>query len=68
MTKEKSPPFKLFRFPPTAVMPELVPGIHVFLASGNKDVDGRDKPGHDGGEGTEGAGRAEWARRAEKHG
>jgi hypothetical protein len=30
-------------------MPGLVPGIHVFLASGAKDVDGRDnKPGHDG--------------------
>jgi DNA polymerase I len=32
-------------------MPGLVPGIHVFLTScivANKDVDGRDKPGHDG--------------------
>src|SRR5690242_16349768 len=29
-------------------MPGLVPGIHVFLGvSGGKDVDGRDKPGHD---------------------
>jgi hypothetical protein len=28
------------------VMPGLVPGIHVFL--GGEDVDGRDKPGHDG--------------------
>ena len=28
------------------VMPGLVPGIHVFRAAG-KDVDGRDKPGHD---------------------
>jgi hypothetical protein len=28
------------------VMPGLVPGIHVFLAAA-KDVDGRDKPGHD---------------------
>jgi hypothetical protein len=27
-------------------MPGLVPGIHVF-ATGEKDVDGRDKPGHD---------------------
>ena len=27
-------------------MPGLVPGIHVF-ASTSKDVDGRDKPGHD---------------------
>jgi hypothetical protein len=28
-------------------MPGLVPGIHV-LAVLKKDVDGRDKPGHDG--------------------
>ena len=28
-------------------MPGLVPGIHVFAPS-KKDVDGRDKPGHDG--------------------
>ena len=28
-------------------MPRLVPGIHVFAGSTNKDVDGRDKPGHD---------------------
>jgi putative oxidoreductase len=28
-------------------MPGLEPGIHAFLCS-NKDVDGRDKPGHDG--------------------
>jgi len=27
-------------------MPGLVPGIHVFRAE-PKDVDGRDKPGHD---------------------
>jgi hypothetical protein len=33
----------------TLVMPGLVPGIHVLLSFlGNKDVDGRDKPGHDG--------------------
>ena len=31
-----------------AVMPGLVPGIHV-LARGNEDVDGRVKPGHDEG-------------------
>jgi hypothetical protein len=31
-----------------SVMPGLVPGIHVFLFSRTKDVDGRDKPGHDG--------------------
>jgi hypothetical protein len=30
-------------------MPGLVPGIHVF-SLGEKDVDGRDKPGHDCGE------------------
>ena len=29
-------------------MPGLVPGIHVFGASEKQDVDGRDKPGHDG--------------------
>src|SRR5215831_10432531 len=28
-------------------MPGLVPGIHVFLTRMIKDVDGRDKPGHD---------------------
>ena len=28
-------------------MPGLVPGIHAFLSRGAKDVDGRDKPGHD---------------------
>jgi hypothetical protein len=28
-------------------MPGLVPGIHVFISSSKKDVDGRDKPGHD---------------------
>ena len=28
------------------VMPGLVPGIHA-LARGTKNVDGRDKPGHD---------------------
>jgi hypothetical protein len=32
------------------VMPALVAGIHVFFAHPIKDVDGRDKPGHDGGE------------------
>jgi hypothetical protein len=30
------------------VMPGLVPGIHVFADRKHKDVDGRDKPGHDG--------------------
>jgi D-alanyl-D-alanine dipeptidase len=32
----------------SGVMPALVAGIHVFLAKSQpKDVDGRDKPGHD---------------------
>jgi hypothetical protein len=30
-------------------MPGLVPGIHVFLLGAPKNVDGRDKPGHDDG-------------------
>jgi hypothetical protein len=31
-------------------MPGFMPGIHVLLArKGRKDVDGRDKPGHDDG-------------------
>jgi hypothetical protein len=25
----------------------LVPGVHALMASHGKDVDGRDKPGHD---------------------
>jgi hypothetical protein len=29
-------------------MPGLVPGIHVLQPVIEKDVDGRDKPGHDG--------------------
>jgi hypothetical protein len=29
-------------------MPGLVPGIHVFAFYLIEDVDGRDKPGHDG--------------------
>jgi urease accessory protein len=32
-------------------MPGLVPGIHVFTIGNEKGVDGRDKPGHDEGEG-----------------
>jgi len=28
-------------------MPGLVPGIRVFAATFEEDVDGRDKPGHD---------------------
>jgi hypothetical protein len=33
-------------------MPALVAGTHVFLAGfQRKDVDGRDKPGHDSGSG-----------------
>jgi hypothetical protein len=34
-------------------MPGLVPGIHVFKAPESKDVDGRDKPGHDAGKSSE---------------
>jgi hypothetical protein len=29
-------------------MPGFVPGNHVFLAASKQEVDGRDKPGHDG--------------------
>ena len=29
------------------VMPGLVPGIHALRSCVGKDVDGRDKPGHD---------------------
>jgi hypothetical protein len=29
-------------------MPGLVPGIHVLKSFNIEDVDGRDKPGHDG--------------------
>jgi hypothetical protein len=36
-------------------MPALVAGIHVLSLSAFKDVDGRDKPGHDG--------DVEWAER-----
>ncbi len=32
-----------------AVMPSLAPGIHVLKQSQIKDVDGRNKPGHDEG-------------------
>jgi hypothetical protein len=35
------------RFIANLVMPGLVPGIHVLCVGGKKDVDGRDKPGHD---------------------
>ena len=30
------------------VMPGLLPGIPIFSCRGTKDVDGRDKPDHDG--------------------
>jgi hypothetical protein len=33
-----------------AVMPGLVPGIHVLNNATAKDVDGRDEPGHDRGQ------------------
>ncbi len=29
-------------------MPGFIPGIHVFERPFKQDVDGRDKPGHDG--------------------
>ena len=32
---------------PISVVAGLVPAIHVFLAGVSKDVDARDKPGHD---------------------
>jgi hypothetical protein len=28
-------------------MPGLVPGVHAFLLAAMRNVDGRDKPGHD---------------------
>ena len=31
------------------VMPGFMPGIHAFTLLHFKDVDGRDKPGHDNG-------------------
>jgi hypothetical protein len=43
--------FDCYRFGLSFVMPCLVQGIHVFAArkalATRKDVDGRDKPGHD---------------------
>jgi hypothetical protein len=43
--------YRAFRsdfFNRSVVMPALVAGIHVFAAAQHgKDVDGRDKPGHD---------------------
>ena len=38
---------KISAFHTGSVVRGLVPGIHVFLAVA-QDVDGRDKPGHDG--------------------
>jgi hypothetical protein len=35
------------------VMAGLVPAIHVFLSGRAEDVDGRDKPGHDGVQGSD---------------
>jgi hypothetical protein len=32
---------------PFSVVPGLVPGIHALPSLAEKDVDGRDKPGHD---------------------
>jgi hypothetical protein len=33
----------------STVMPGFMPGIHVLRPCNNKDVDGRDEPGHDEG-------------------
>jgi len=44
----KFPIIGLERAKNTAVMPGLDPGIHDFLERTKTDVDGRDKPGHDG--------------------
>jgi hypothetical protein len=40
------------RRPLKFVMPGLDPGIHVFLTLLQQDVDGRVKPGHDEGNGS----------------
>ncbi|MPZ57848.1 MAG: hypothetical protein GEU91_15385 [Rhizobiales bacterium] len=42
-----SSPSRLRRYL-SVVMPGPVPGIHVLLRVHAQDVDGRDKPGHDG--------------------
>jgi hypothetical protein len=39
----------LFRHARFSLCPALCPGTHVFRADRDKDVDGRDKPGHDAG-------------------
>ena len=41
------PNFHSVMCPMKLVMPGLVPGIHVFGATYEKSVDGRDKPGYD---------------------
>jgi hypothetical protein len=46
------------------VMPSLVPGIYVVTPGSKKDVDGRDKPGHDGGAA---AFRERWLKRRRHH-
>jgi hypothetical protein len=38
---------RLHRKAPAKLLRRRVPGIHVFATSSEKDVDGRDKPGHD---------------------
>jgi hypothetical protein len=45
LTREQPIESGLLRQP--VVMPGLVPGIQVFVATSKEDVDGRDKPGHD---------------------
>ena len=40
-------PSRVKRIASQFVMPGFMPGIHVFQTFKVKDVDGRDKPGHD---------------------
>jgi hypothetical protein len=39
--------YAMLAIEPRPVMPGLVPGIHVFPSLKRKDVDGRNKSGHD---------------------
>ena len=66
MTRYLKNPIALRTSPsPNLVMPGLVPGIHEFRRK--KDVDGRDRPGHDealiGGEIVAGVNRGGWRSR-----
>jgi hypothetical protein len=42
-------------------MPALVAGIHVFPQATKKDVDGRNKSGHDGGRRERSSGSTDYA-------